>query len=445
MNKPHKSSRRDFLQKMAKSSAAAGLAAAFPTIVPSTVLGADAPSNKIILGNIGLGRRGYDLMMSILGMPDFQIAAIADVDRDFLMQRRGLLDDNYDVERKMIDKNTYAPIPPKAVEAYGDYRRLLERDDIDAVVIATPDHWHAKVSIDAMDAGKDVYCEKPLALTIDQGRAMVRAARKNGRVFQTGSQQRSDEKFRKACEYVRSGRLGDIEWVRVGLFHGPQEEKTPDEPVPPGLNWDMWLGATPYVPYNPRRCREKYRWYFDYSGGVLTDWGAHHCDIAQWGLGMDGNGPISVDGYGESTPGQFNTFVNFKFEFQYANGVKMSIVDEGGNGVTFHGPKGEIFVNRETLTSTPESILQEPLKDSDVHLYESANHMQNWVDCVKSRERPICDVEIGHRSATVCHLANICGRIGRSLKWNPETELFVDDDDANSWLSRPPRAPYTYF
>ena len=430
---------------MAGATAGAGLVTALPTIVPSTVLGANAPSNTFSVGVIGLGWRGKDLLRDSLRHPGLRVVALSDVDRPFLLDRRNMVDGEYDTERTLVNDNRRVPTEPGAVDAYEDYRRVLDRKDIDAVLIATPDHWHAKVSVDAMEAGKDVYCEKPLSLTIQQGRAMVRAARENSRVFQTGSQQRSQGQFRKACEYVRSGRLGKIDWVRVTLFKVGQAPPVPDEPVPPGLNWDMWLGAAPYVPYNPSRCHIDFRWYFEYSGGILTDWGAHHCDIAQWGLGMDAGGPVSVEGTAEVLPGRYNIFNSFHFDMRYANGVKMEIVCEGENGTTFHGSKGEIFVNRGTIRSDPASILEEPLGSSDIRLYDSGNHIADWVDCMKSREKPICDVEIGHRSATVCHLANICGRVGRKLEWDPDRELFPNDPEANEYLSRPPRAPYRYY
>jgi len=312
------------------------------------------------------------------------------------------------------------------------------------VLAAVPDHWHAKVYIDAMRAGKDVYGEKPLCLFLNQGRNLVRVARETGRVFQTGSQQRSDDKFRTACEYVRSGRLGKIESVDVIVGGAPQREGVPDEPVPPGLNWDKWLGPAPKVPYNPLRCHVEFRWFFEYSGGMVTDWGAHHLDIMQWGLGMDGSGPLSVEGTADVRPGYYNTFTSFDFTFEYPNDIKVYFKSKGEGGVTFKGPKGEIYVTRGQIRSTPEDILKEPLKDTDVHLYKSDDHMQNWVDCMKTRKRPITDVEIGHRSVSVCHLANICGHLKRKLNWDAVNEMFVDDPEANRLLDREERAPYRH-
>lgn len=434
--------RREFLKTAGKAALAAGVA---PTIVPSYVLGQDAPSNKLVVGMIGMGWRGNQLMQEVQRNPNMDIAAIADLDRPYLLRALQILDDHYEVDRQWIvgegSEMQRAPMQPKAVEAYDDYRQVLDRKDIDAVIIAVPDHWHAKTYIDAMNAGKDVYGEKPLSLTLNAGRDMVRTARSTGRIFQTGSQQRSDEKFRTACEYVRSGRLGKIDRVLVQVGGAPQTEPVPDEAVPEGLNWDRWLGPAPKVPYNPLRCHVTFRWFFEYSGGMVTDWGAHHLDITQWGLGMDGSGPLSVEGSAETAPGFYNTFTKFDFTFQYPNDVKV-LFQSRGNGVTFVGEKGKIYVNRGVIRCEPEDILKEPLKDSDVHLYVSDDHMQNWVDCVKTRELPITDVEIGHRSASVCHIANICGKVGRKLQWDAKNELFVNDPEANALLDYPERPPY---
>ena len=446
MGKKSTSNRREFITGSAKSAIALGIGAAMPTWVPFTVLGAEAPSEKLVIGIIGQGWRGSQLMHEAMRNSHIRIAAIADLDLPFLLNGLQTLDEDGGVKRTWIegrDNNMKRPSLPKgAVDPYLDYRYLLDRKDIDAVMIAVPDHWHAKLYIDAMDAGKDVYGEKPLSLTIKQGRAIVRKARETKKIFQTGSQQRSDEKFRRACEYVRSGRLGKIDWVRACIGGAPQTQRVPDEPVPPGLNWDKWLGQTPVVPFNRLRCHVEFRWFYAYSGGMVTDWGAHHCDIAQWGLGKDGSGPKTVEGTSETKPGFYETFTNFEFKFTYADGVVLNLLSRGENGVTFHGPKGEIFVTRGRIRSNPEDILKEPLKSDDVHLYKSDNHLQNWVDCIKSRELPITDVEIGHRSVSVSHLANICGWTKRKLEWNPEKEEFVNDAKANKHLDRPQRKPY---
>jgi len=446
MTEMKKNDRRHFLATVGKSAFLLGAAASAPTIVPSYVLGEDAPSNKFVVGVIGLGWRGSDLFNGSRRNNNLRLAAICDLDLPYLLNALKISDDDLGVDRVWIEgrgsEMKRPALPAFAVDPYLDYERLLERKDIDAILCAVPDHWHAKIYIDAMNAGKDVYGEKPLSLTINEGRKIVRTARANGRIFQTGSQQRSSEEFRKACEYVRNGRLGKIERVEVGIGGAPQVEGVPDEPIPPGLNWDKRLGQAPLVPYNRLRNHVEFRWFFEYSGGMVTDWGAHHMDIAQWGLGMDGSGPLSVEGTAEVKPGYYNTFTSYDFTFQYPNDVKVHFHSHGG-GVTFIGPKGKIHVDRGRIDSDPAGILQEPLTSSDIRLYESKDHLQNWVDCMKSRELPITDVEIGHRSVSTCHIANICGRLGgRKLIWDAENELFVNDKEANSMLSRPQRAPY---
>lgn len=440
--------RRDFMQVMGKSAAWLGLGSAIPSIVPSYVLGEDAPSDKVVVGLIGLGWRGTDHLRDVLRRKNVEIAAIADCDRDFLLNAMKVIDDQMGIDRVWVDGQGGSmrnpKRPPQAVEGYADYRRLLERSDINAVIIAVPDHWHAKTYIDAMRAGKDVYGEKPLTLFLNQGRNLVRVVQETGAVFQTGSQQRSADEFRKACEYVRNGRLGKIESVLVSVGGSPQTEAVPDEVAPDGLDWDFWLGPAAKVPYNPLRCHVQYRWFFEYSGGMITDWGAHHLDIMQWGLGMDGSGPLSIEGTAEVKPGFYNTFTSYDFTLEYPNDVKVYFGPKGEGGVTFKGPKGEIFVTRGAIRSTPEDILKEPLTSSDIRLYESNDHMQNWLDCIKTREKPICDVEIGHRSVSVCHIANICGMLKRKLYWDAENEVFKNDREANAMLSREERAPYQH-
>ncbi len=445
MTDSNKTSRRSFLKTTGTSAFALGLSASAPTIVPQHVIGATPPSDKFVVGMIGLGWRGIQLMRTAMRKNDLQIAAVCDLDLPYLLHGQQMLDKFMEVDRQWIEGDgsgmKRAPLPDHAVDAYLEYEKMYERKDLDAVIIAVPDHWHAKLYIEAMHAGFDVYGEKPLSLTIDEGRKMVRAARENNRVFQTGSQQRSANEFRTACEYVRNGRLGQIERVEVGIGGAPKNDPVPDEPEPWGLNWDKWLGQAPKVPYNPLRCHVTFRWFFDYSGGMITDWGAHHLDIAQWGLGMDGSGPSAVEGSAQKNPSYYTTFTSYDFTFSYPNDVNVHFHSKGG-GITFIGPKGKINVNRGHIESDPADILEEPLTSNDIRLYESNDHMQNWIDCMKSRERPITDVEIGHTSATVCHLANICGHLGRKLEWDPEKELFINDPEANHYLSRTQREPY---
>jgi len=329
---------------------------------------------------------------------------------------------------------------------YGDFRELLARRDIDAVVIGTPDHWHIPIAIAALRAGKDVYCEKPLTLTIDEGKKLVQVAHQTKRVFQVGSQQRSDARFRLACELVRNGRIGKITKVTAHLPTGPTGGPFEPKPVPSDFNYDMWLGQAPQADYYPERTHGNFRWCLDYSGGMMTDWGAHHNDIAQWGLGMDRSGPVSVQGFGKGPDigvDCYNTFPEFDIYSTYANGVVLHTTNKGENGVTFEGENGTIFVSRGTITASDPKLLDEPLSSSATRLYASDDHMQNFVDCIRSRKQPICDVEIGHRSATVCHLGNISLRLGgRKLTWDPARETFVGDREATAMLSRVPRKTY---
>ncbi len=434
----HTHSRRTFLTMSALCSA--------PLFIPNHIFAA-APSDKIVLGWIGIGSRGNQLLGENLRKDSIRIAALADVDRVHLLRAQQIIDDLYNIDRpqaKIINgwRLEQQPTPKGAVAAYNDYRRILDRGDIDGVVVAVPDHWHAKIYIDAMDAGLDVYGEKPLSLTINQGRHIARKAKETGRVFQTGSQQRSAKTFRTAVDYVRNGRLGKILKARAAIGGGKASDMPPDSPAPPQLDWELWLGPAPKVPYNVRRCHLKFRSFFDYSGGNVTDWGAHHCDIIQWGLGMDGSGPVKIEGRAKRNPGPFNTLYDFDFTYTYANGVPAQLVGKGNNGVTFFGEKGEIFVSRGEVTSNPTSILDEPLSSGDLRVEVSDDHFQNWLDCIKSRETPIASAEVGRRSISVPHLCNISGHLGRSLAWDPEKEMFVNDAEANQWLDRDERAPY---
>jgi len=324
----------------------------------------------------------------------------------------------------------------KDVAIYGDFRELLARDDIDAVLIGTPDHWHALPAIAAAKAGKDIYCEKPMSLTIREARAMVNAVRRYGRVFQTGSQQRSEcgGRFRFACEMVRSGRIGQLKSINVNVGGPSHDCYLPAQPTPKGVNWNMWLGPAPWRPFH-RDILHGWRSFRDYSGGQMTDWGAHHFDIAQWALDMDESGPVEIippDGKEVK-----------RLTYIYANGVKVYHGGGGGGGVVFFGTEGKIAVSRGHLQTWPANILQKPTGPNEVHLYDSGgNHKANWLRCVRTRQRPICDVEIGCRSVTVCHLGNIAYWLKRPLKWDPLEEEFVGDPEASRWLDRPKRTPW---
>lgn len=413
-------SRRRFLQ----TTAAASTLFAAPMVLPRSVFGAN---ERILTGHIGVGGQGK----SNLGGFSKNVVAICDVDSNRVAA----------VAKMLQEKGT-------EVETFGDYRKMLERKDLDAIVISTPDHWHALHTIHACQAGKDVYCEKPLSLTIVEGRKMVDAARENNRVVQTGSQQRSDARFRQACELVRSGRLGKIQTVLVGI-PGPNHpgELGPDSDPPAELDYNSWLGPAPQRPYNAKRVHYNFRFFWDYSGGQMTNFGAHHIDIAQWGLGMDDSGPISSEGEATFHPKKFHEVTETcRLTHTYANGVTVVVGQKQSDipqGATFIGEKGKIFVTRGKITSEPESLLKEPLTASDVHLYESKSHHGNFLDCIKTREKPICDVEIGHRTATVCHLGNIAARLGRKIQWDPAKEQIVGDDEAAAMIARPYRAPFT--
>lgn len=348
----------------------------------------------------------------------------------------------------------------KAGHKYNDFRKLLERDDIHVIVNGTPDHWHSLVNAAAARAGKDVYGEKPLTLTIEEGQRLVKEVRTAKRIFQVGSQQRSDGKFRLACELVRNGRLGKLKHMIVGLPTGPREGPFPALPVPPALNWDFYLGQTPVTDYREKNCHGNFRWWYQFSGGQMTDWGAHHNDIAQWGNGTDRSGPVEFDGKSlvDMIPGGYDAASRYRIECKYANGVGMTLLDENTphedgvvgegkktpNGVQFLGSEGWIYVSRGEIRASRQELIETPLPADAVRLYKSDNHMGNFFDCVRSRKEPICDVEIGHRSISVAHLGVISVRLGRKIRWDPDTETIIGDADASRWLARPMRKPYDW-
>ncbi len=363
-----------------------------------------------------------------------------------------------DVDREIADK-AREQFGGKA-ELYEDYRQMLERKDIDVVTIGTPDHWHTAMVVAACQAGKDVYCEKPLTLTIDEGKLLSRVVRETGRVVQVGTWQRSDENFRLGCELVRQGRIGKLTKVTVVLGKNKTGGPFAEQPVPKHLNWDLWQGPTPRVPYIPERCHYTFRWWYEYSGGQMTDWGAHHIDIAQWGMGAELTGPVEIDGQAKfpTIPHGYNVAIDFHATMRYANGVELEILDDGRNGVLFEGEHGRVFVNRGTVSGKPvEDLASQPLPRESFKLYKHdnltrpprtgkldsiINHMGNFFDCVKSRNTPLGDVASQHRSVSVCHLANISMRLGRRLRWDPDRENFLGDDEANRWLSREQHEPF---
>ena len=422
-------SRRGFI-----SGATASLAA--PRFVSRYVLGDDnhaAANDKISVGAIGIGFMMYGHHLPhFLKMPEVQVVAVSDVDTS----RR-------DAGKQRVD------------EAYGnsdcanykDYRAMMTRDDIDAIVCATPHHWHALVILDACKAKKDVFCEKPLTNNLMESKMVIDAVTEAGIIFQTGSQQRANENFRYACELVRNGRLGRIKQVLVEVGGPPRNCDLPGEDLEPGLDWERWLGPAPMRPYNsvlsPRGMHNHFpawRSFSEYAGGGMTDWGAHHFDIAQWALGMDQSGPVEI-----VLPEDLTAERGVKFI--YANGTEVVHGGPGGRGVTFIGSEGELYVARGKLESTPGEIIQQPIGEDEIHLYQApsgghSGHRQDWVNCMISRQQPNCPVETGARTVAVCHLGNIAYLHGEeldgaSLKWDPQRWTFVDNDEANKWQDYP--------
>jgi len=424
MSQRKRVTRRSFLK-------GATAAVAAPYFVPASALGKGGflpPSERITIGFIGVGNKGRGHLNTCLKMKQLQVVAISDVDASKREKYQKRVNNEYANQR---EAGSY-----KGCDVYNEFEELLARPDIDTVLAATPDHWHALIALATVRAGKDIYAEKPLSLTIDEAWKMVDGVRRYGRVFQTGSQQRSDKKFRHACEIVRNERIGKLLNVTVSVGPPSQEKYLPEEPIPEGFDWDRWQGPTQWQPYNSERCSGDYgggwRRIRDYSGGLMTDWGAHHFDIVQWALGMDGSGPVEIhppDGKDYKT-----------LTYKYANGVTMQLGDV--NGILFTGTKGKVEVDRGYIKTWPDSILREPIGPNDVRLYNSPDHMQNWIDCVRSRQRPICDVEIGASSVTVCHIGNIAWWLGRPMKWDPVKREFIGDDEANRWRSHPYRRPW---
>jgi predicted dehydrogenase len=377
------------------------------------------------------------------------VIAVCDVDESHTAQAA-----------KEFTRNGKGPIQ------YKDFRKVMERDDVHVVINGTPDHWHTFVNIAACKAGKDIYTEKPLTLTIDEGKRLVKAVRERRVILQVGSQQRSDPQFRLACELVRNGRIGKLQHMLVGLPTGPRQGPFKPIPIPAGFDWDFYLGQaqqmdylgqeetvkTPdgktEVRYRSRCSHWDFRWWYCFSGGQMTDWGAHHNDIAQWGNGTERSGPVEIDGKSlvDMVPGGFDAAAEYEIRFKYANGVAMTVTNRAPNGVKFEGAEGWIFVTRGQIKASKDELLEEPLPAGAIRLYKSDNHMGNFFECIRSRKEPICDVEIGHRSITVAHLGVISVRMKQPLKWNPDKEEFAGENakEANGWLAREQRKPYTY-
>ena len=419
--------RRGFLRSTA---AAAGAAVAFPSIVPSTVFGANAPSNQIVMGAIGVGSQGSGDMNGFLGKSEVRMVAVCDVDRNHRDRAKKTVDNRY--------KNSDC-------KAYLDFRELIGRGDLDAVQLALPDHWHALPAIAAARAGLDIHGQKPLARSIREGRAICDAVQRHGRIWQTGSQQRSDYKFRRAAELVRNGRLGKIQRVEVGLPTGGGTDVKPAVDVPEGLDWQRWLGPAPYVPYRGIS-HWNWRWIMDYSGGQLTDWAGHHIDIAHWGMGYDRTGPVEIEGKGVyPEDGLYNVPSKYRFTCLYPGGVELTVANNQQlpQGARWHGPKGWIHVSRGGLSASNPDILKEEIGPDEIKLYESRDHKQNFLDCVKSRKETICPAEVGHRSISVGLLGEIAMLTGRKIKWDPEREEIANDPEASALLGKSYREPWT--
>ena len=403
-----------------------GLPLALCGLKPLAARANQSPSESIRIAAIGTGGQGT----SNMGHQLKNIIAVCDVDR----KRLGTAAD------RVQKANGRAPI------TVGDYRRILDNKEIDAVMISTPDHWHARIAVDACEAGKHVYCEKPLTLTVKEGRAIVNAARKHKRIVQTGSQQRSGKNFEIACQLTRKGVLGKLSRVEVGIpnvnFAGPP---VADSLAPAELDYDLWLGPAPKRPFNTKRVHYNFRFFWDYSGGQMTNFGAHHLDIAQWGLGMDNSGPESISGTVTYHPDNwFEVPMSSKIEYIYPGGIQLVLGQGDKNikgGTKFIGEKGWIFVSRGVLTASDKTLLGEVPKEA-LKADASLDHHKNWQDCIKSGKLPAADAEIGHRSATICHLGNIASRLKRPIKWDAVKETIPDDKEAAAMLSRPYRGPW---
>ena len=426
-------------RSLLKTAAAAVASTTLPHWFLNESRAAVAPKDgdRLRVALIGCGGRGRGIAQSAARFGD--ITAVCDVDEQQLGEAKRIWPD---------------------AATSKDFRHITDDPNIDVVVCGTVDHWHTLVSIAAMRAGKDVYCEKPLTLTIDEGKHLVRVAKETNRILQTGSQQRSDARFRLACELVRNQRVGKLKQVDVFLPQGRREGPFQSAKIPNRFDWNMWQGSTRERDYIPERTHVTFRYWWEYSGGTMTDWGAHHNDIALWGLGLEDSGPVRVSGRPlvEMIPDGFTAASEYAVEYTYANGVKHRchstpanawngmVLDSDGqqHGVRFIGSDGWIWVTRGSIEASDPEMLVEPLPASAERLDASDDHMGNFFDCLKSREQPVCNAEVGHRSVSVCHLGVIAMRLGRELQWDPNAETFVNDADADQWIRREMRQPWSY-
>jgi predicted dehydrogenase len=422
-SKPY--SRRQFVR-----AAAAGIA--LPWIVPSSVLGADAPSNKVTIGFIGLGVHGTEWnLMDYLKRYDAKVLMVCDVDAHHMRRAKKLVDARYDNEDCATSK---------------DFRDVIARKDIDAVMISTPDHWHTIISVMAARAGKDVQCEKP-TLTIGEGKILIETIRQKGRVFQTSTEDRSLAMYHRMAELVRNGRIGKLQRIEVLLPKAPRVAGDPTpQPVPPDLDYDLWLGPAPEAPYTKDRCHQNFRYIWDYSGGVIVDWGAHLFDTAQWANDTERTGPVEVEATGTLWQGGlYNTAKDYNVSYRYSNRVIMTVAP-GAPSLKFIGTDGWVGNRgwRGPVEASSEDILYSSIGPHEIHLYTNPEgEHDDFLKCVHSRKDPYFPVDIGHRVSTLAHLANISLRLGRKLNWDPKTERFENDDSANAMLSRPLRKPWS--
>lgn len=415
------------------------------------------PSDRINIGVIGFGTIAHGSVMNFLSDARAQVVAVADPVSDLPHYGyQGQLRGGRLVGQKKVEEY-YAQYAPggtfRGCRVYEDFRVMIDKEDLDAVYIATPDHWHCAVAVIAAGKGLHIYGQKPLAVTVEEGQRIVGAVRKAGITWQTGSQQRSSVYFRTACEYIRNGRLGKLQRITVGLpdkghndWSKLASRKQP-EPTPKEVNFDLWLGPAPERPYSPALLPLNWRHNWDFSGGSVTDWGAHHFDIVQWALGLDDSGPVLIENVVAKLPPQsdlYNTPTSYSFEVVYANGVRVFVSSAAEEGILFEGEGDKsIFVKRDRIEIKPESLRKERIRDDEIRLYESKMQEWNFIDCVYSGKPTICPADVSHRAITISHLANIAIRLGRSsVRWNPATERFVDDVAADRMLSRPMRKAY---
>jgi len=434
--KKNRISRRGFITRV-------GAAVGGPIIISSYARGQDkvaSPSNRITLGMIGTGDHGTNWNLKrFFREPDVQIVAVCDVDSERRETAKSLVEKQYAEE---LSKSSY-----KGCASYPDFRQIIERKDIDAVMISTPDHWHVIPAIRAAKAGKDIECEKPLSLTVAEGRVLADAVKRHNRIFQTSSENRSYECYYRMVELVRNGRIGKLRHVAVTLPRGHSIRPASMEfgPPPKGFDYNLWLGQAPEAPYCEARCHWNFRWILDYSGGQLTDWGAHLIDIAQWGNDTEHTGPVEVEGKGVfPKAGLYNTATDFDINYRYANGVTLN-VSSSQPGIRFEGTEGWVGNKgwNAPLEAEPKTILTSQIGPNEIHVYkEPAGEQRNFLDCVKSRKPCYAPAEVGHRTITIAHIGHIAIRLGRQLKWDPDKERFIGDDEANKLLSRSIRAPW---